>query len=92
MNEKNNNTVINPCINVCKTDPISGFCYGCGRSAEDKSLWKNDDTTNDMRQENLILIKERLTGWQQEAFNESYSYKIKNGMSLIMKKINESKK
>ena len=24
--------VTSPCISVCKTDPISGFCYGCGRS------------------------------------------------------------
>ena len=28
--------VTSPCISVCKTDPISGFCYGCGRSNDEK--------------------------------------------------------
>ena len=33
MNEEN---IISPCISVCKTDPVSGFCYGCGRTDEEK--------------------------------------------------------
>ncbi|MDB2360167.1 DUF1289 domain-containing protein, partial [Alphaproteobacteria bacterium] len=24
--------VISPCISICKTDPSTGLCYGCGRS------------------------------------------------------------
>ena len=39
--EKN---VVSPCISVCKTDPISGFCYGCARSSEDKNAWKDENT------------------------------------------------
>ena len=31
-----NQVITNPCISICKTDPITGFCYGCGRSDEDK--------------------------------------------------------
>ena len=38
MNEEN---VVSPCISVCKTDPISGFCYGCARSSKDKKAWKD---------------------------------------------------
>ena len=41
----NKNDVVTPCIAVCKTDPISGFCYGCGRSNEDK---KNGVTLKQM--------------------------------------------
>ena len=38
------------------------------------------------KKENIIQIEKRLTGWQLESFKESYSYKIKNGMSLFKKK------
>ena len=34
------NKVTSPCISVCKTDPISGYCYGCGRTNEEKDIWK----------------------------------------------------
>ena len=27
---------ISPCISICKTDPVSGFCYGCARTNEEK--------------------------------------------------------
>ena len=33
--------VTSPCISVCKTDPISGFCYGCGRSNDEKKPGNN---------------------------------------------------
>ena len=39
MDQKN---IISPCISVCKTDPLSGYCYGCGRTNEDKVVWKNE--------------------------------------------------
>ena len=29
--------VTSPCISICKTDPLSGFCYGCGRTNEEKN-------------------------------------------------------
>ena len=44
MEEK---TIVSPCISVCKTDPISGFCYGCGRKNEEKIKWKDEKTTNE---------------------------------------------
>ena len=33
--------IISPCISICKTDPLTGYCYGCGRNEEDKKKWKN---------------------------------------------------
>ena len=75
--------IVSPCISICKTDPSTGYCYGCGRSNEEKRLWKLEETTDDWKKENIIEIEKRLTGWQLESFKESYSYKIKNGMSLF---------
>ena len=86
------NSIVSPCISVCKTDPISGFCYGCGRSNEDKDGWKNPETTNEWKIANLVTIRNRLNGWQKEAFDKSYAFKKETGMSLIKKKLLEQKK
>ena len=77
--------IITPCISICKTDPSTGYCYGCGRSNEEKKTWKKEDTSDDWKINNLEAIKKRLSGWQLESFNESYEHKIKNGMSLFKK-------
>ncbi len=79
--------IISPCISICKTDPKTGYCYGCGRSNEEKKIWKLETTTDDWKQKNLEDIKNRLYGWQLESFKESYQYKIKNGISLFKKNL-----
>ena len=78
---------ISPCISVCKTDPETGYCYGCGRSNDEKKIWKAEGTTDDWKGNNIKEIRSRLTGWQLESFNESYEYKIQNGISLFKKKL-----
>ena len=77
--------IISPCISICKIDPVTGFCYGCGRSNDDKKTWKNENTNDDWKKENLIKIEKRLNGWQLKSFKESYKYKIENGISLFKK-------
>ena len=77
--------IISPCISICKTDPLTGYCYGCGRSNEDKKMWKNEKTTNEWKKNNLVEIQKRLNGWQLESFKESYQYKINSGVSLYKK-------
>ena len=77
--------IISPCISICKTDPTTGFCYGCGRNNEEKKSWKLVDTTNDWKLNNLEEIKNRLSGWQLKSFNESYKFKVSNGISLFKK-------
>ena len=84
MEEKN---IISPCISVCKTDPVSGYCYGCGRTNADKVLWKDENTTDEWEVNNLKELKTRLSNWQLEAFEKSYQSKIETGLSLIKKKI-----
>ena len=79
--------IISPCISICRTDPKTGYCYGCGRSNDEKKIWKAENTTDDWKDNNIKKIRSRLTGWQLESFNESYEYKIQNGISLFKKKL-----
>ena len=78
--------IISPCISICKTDPVTGYCYGCGRSNVDKKKWKDEKTTDQWKIENLKQIQKRLNGWQLQSFKESYEYKVNNGISLFKKK------
>ncbi len=78
--------IISPCISICKTEPITGYCYGCARTNDEKKIWKNEKTGDQWKKKNLEVIKKRMAGWQLEAFTESYNNKIKEGMSLYKKK------
>ena len=77
--------IISPCISICKTDPVTGYCYGCGRNNNDKNMWKDEKTTDDWKKNNLTKIKKRLNGWQLKSFKKSYKNKIENGISLFKK-------
>ena len=79
--------IISPCISICKTDPLTGYCYGCGRSNEEKKLWKLETTDDEWKKENLIIIEKRLTGWQLKSFKESYKNKVETGISLFKKNL-----
>ena len=78
---------ISPCISICKTDPSTGYCYGCGRTTEERKIWKHNETTDQWKKDNIIEIKSRLTGWQLKSFEESYTYKVENGISLFKKNL-----
>jgi len=80
--------IISPCISICKTDPQTGYCYGCGRSNEEKIIWKQENTSNQWKNDNLINIQKRLSGWQLESFKDSYEHKRENGISLFKKNLN----
>ena len=79
--------IISPCISICKTDPTTGYCYGCGRNNDEKKIWKSENTSDEWKKENLITIKSRLNGWQLDSFIESYQHKISNGVSLFKKSL-----
>ena len=85
------NKVISPCISICRTDPITGFCYGCARTNEDKKLWKDENTNSQWKKENLKIIINRMQGWQLETFKESYAHKKNKGVSLFKKNLLENK-
>ena len=79
--------IVSPCISICKTDPVTGFCYGCGRTNEEKKKWKISETTDDWKKKNLLEIKSRLNGWQLNSFEDSYKNKVENGISLFKKEM-----
>ena len=85
------NKLISPCISICKTDPMSGYCYGCARTNDEKKLWKNENTTNEWKEKNLNEITQRMTGWQLNTFKESYKHKLDKGISLFKKNLLKNK-
>ena len=68
-------------------DPVSGYCYGCGRSNEEKRIWKEESTTDDWKSKNIEEIQTRLNGWQLESFKESYNNKKKRNFIIQKTKI-----
>ena len=81
------NKIISPCISICKTDPVTGYCYGCARTNEEKKIWKDEKTTNEWKNSNLKTITMRMSGWQLETFKESYKNKVIEGVSLFKKNL-----
>ncbi|MDC1212284.1 DUF1289 domain-containing protein [Pelagibacteraceae bacterium] len=85
------NKVISPCISICRTDPLTGYCYGCARTNEEKKLWKDENTKDRWKEVNLKSIITRMQGWQLETFKESYKYKKNEGISLFKKNLLKNK-
>jgi len=77
--------IISPCLSICKTDPVTGYCYGCSRTNEEKKIWKDEKTSEEWKKNNIKEITKRMSGWQLESFKESYKHKIKSGISLFKK-------
>ena len=79
------NKIISPCISICRTDPLTGYCYGCARTDEEKKKWKNETSSNQWKIKNLEIIESRMQGWQLETFKISYNHKKSKGISLFKK-------
>ena len=84
-------SLVSPCISICKTDPVTGLCYGCARTNKEKKLWKDENTKEEWKLNNLKVIQTKMSGWQLETFRESYKHKTEHGISLFKKSILESK-
>ena len=78
--------IVSPCISICKTDPSTGYCYGCARNSEEKIKWKDKNTDEEWKLENLKEIRSRMKGWQLQSFEESYKFKCENGISIEKKR------
>ena len=81
--------IISPCISICKTDPVTGYCYGCARTNDEKRNWKDENTPDEWKMNNLEEITSRMKGWQLETFKESYDHKVRQGISLYKKSLLE---
>ena len=84
--------IISPCISICKSDPKTGFCYGCARTDQEKKIWKNLETTNDWKNKNLKVLTSRMSETQLKTFNQSYDEKIKFGKLVYSKNLKEKPK
>ena len=84
-----NEKIISPCISICKSDPTTGLCYGCARSDEDKKLWKNPDTKNSWKLENLNILKKRMSISQLKTFERSYKEKLEFGKLVYSKNLKQ---
>ena len=84
-----NEKIISPCISICKSDPATGLCYGCARSDEDKKLWKDPNTKNSWKIENLNILKKRMSESQLIAFERSYKEKLEFGKLVYSKNLKE---
>lgn len=84
-----NDKVISPCISICKSNPDTGYCYGCARSDEEKKIWKNPNTENSWKLENLNLLKKRMSESQLKTFERSYGEKLQFGKLVNSKNLKE---
>ena len=84
---KNIEKIVSPCISICRTDPRTGYCYGCARTEEEKVIWKKKETNIQWKKENINVLIQRMSGWQLDAFLKSYDNKIKEGVSLFKKSL-----
>ena len=55
--------IISPCVSICKTDPVTSYCYGCARTNEEKKIWEDEKTTEEWKKSNLEKITKRMSGW-----------------------------
>ena len=83
---------ISPCISICKSDPKTGFCYGCARTDDEKKIWKNPETTNEWKKENLKILTSRMSETQLKTFNRSYNEKVKFGKLVYSKNLEKKPK
>ena len=84
--------ILSPCISICKSDPKTGFCYGCARTDQEKKIWKNLETTNEWKSKNLKVLTSRMSETQLKTFNQSYDEKIKFGKLVYSKKLEKKPK
>ena len=83
---------ISPCISICKSDPKTGFCYGCARTDEEKKIWKSPETTDEWKKGNLKILTSRMSETQLKTFNQSYNEKIKFGKLVYSKNLEKKPK
>ena len=88
----NNEKIISPCISICKNDPNTGYCFGCARTNEEKKIWKNPDTQNKWKKENLNFLLSRMSDSQIKTFEKSYKEKLEFGKLVYSKNLKQKPK
>jgi len=77
------NKLFDPCIGLCKFDPVTGYCYGCACTLQDRNQWTNG-ASDTWKSKNLHDIKRRLSNsWPLNSWMTNYKYKQEKGESLF---------
>ena len=77
------NKLFYPCIGLCKFDPVTGYCYGCACTLQDRNQWTNG-ASDTWKSKNLHDIKRRLSNsWPLNSWMTNYKYKQEKGESLF---------
>ena len=77
------NKLFDPCIGLCKSDPVTGYCYGCACTLQDRNQWTNG-ASDTWKSKNLHDIKRRLSNsWPLNSWMTNYKYKQEKGESLF---------
>ena len=74
--------IVSPCISICKTNPSTGYCYGCARTSEEKAIWKDENTTNEWKINNISDYYMHPIGIVFESFIPSFLRKAKHQKTL----------
>ena len=52
--------IVSPCINICKSDPITNFCYGCARNTEEKIKQLKNQAIKDVKNASVNIAIESI--------------------------------
>ena len=72
--------LVSPCISICKIDPVTGYCYGCARTNDEKKVWKDIKISEmvdhwnmyvNISQDELAHVKEFSSWMKKRASNEN---------------------
>ncbi|MGV1756389.1 DUF1289 domain-containing protein [Rhizobium sp. P44RR-XXIV] len=61
--------MLTPCILICSIDDITGYCFGCGRTATEIGAWMN--YSDDERRQLMEILPERLTKVERKPRRET---------------------
>lgn len=82
--------ILSPCVSLCNVNE-DGFCPGCGRTLQERKIWKKENPTNEWKKQNIQDATSRLDEVALDHFNMSYAFKEKHGLSIkkYIKKVEE---
>ncbi|OCJ12684.1 Fe-S oxidoreductase [Rhizobium sp. AC27/96] len=61
--------MLTPCILICSIDDITGYCFGCGRTAAEIGAWMS--YSDDERRKLMDVLPERLTKVERKPRRET---------------------
>ena len=74
--------MLSPCVSLCINDQDTKQCLGCGRTMQEKKMWKDPTTSDAWKEDNLNECKTRLTKKQLDYWVASYNFKSVHGKSM----------